>query len=129
MHSNTRPPLPVPDQSLPNTPRHVLKMYKYERRLSHASLQSSPPEVERRLVALRIAHPDNLDVRCVLHVVHRLRRNEDELAPDRALRGLDDHAHAAFAVDAVHEDIAAYISKSLSGSSKVYLQLVEAADG
>lgn len=64
----------------------------------------------------------------MLDVIHRLRRDEDELAANGALRSLNDHAHAALAVDAVHEDVAIYVSKSVWSNKAVYLQLVEAAD-
>jgi hypothetical protein len=70
------------------------------------------PKIKRRLVALGIAHANNLDVRRVLHVAHRLRCNEDELSSDRPSRRLDNHFHAALSVDAVHEHITAIISLS-----------------
>jgi hypothetical protein len=95
---------------------------------AHACHVALRAEVERRLVALGIAHADNLDVRCVLHVVHRLGSNKDELSANRTSRSLDNHFHAALAVDAVHEYIARLVSVSLA-TEQLHLQLVKTADG
>src|SRR3546814_8029284 len=46
----------------------------------------------------------------LVHVVHGLWSDEDELPADRATRGLNDHLHTALAVDAVHEDVAVDVS-------------------
>jgi hypothetical protein len=62
-------------------------------------------EIERRLIPLRVTHADNFDIRRMIDIVHRLRRDENELSSNRASRGLDNHLHAAFAVDTVHKDI------------------------
>jgi hypothetical protein len=67
-------------------------------------------KVERRLVALRIAHANDLDIGRVLHIVHSLWRDEYELAPNRPSRRLDDHLHTAFAVDAIHEHVTVSVS-------------------
>ena len=55
----------------------------------------------------------NLDIISQFDIIHRLGRDENELAADGATRGLDHHGHAGGAVDAVHEDV----------------ELVETADG
>lgn len=47
----------------------------------------------------------NLDIISKLHIIHRLRRDEDELLRDGCPSSLDHHAHADIAVDLVHEDI------------------------
>lgn len=94
-----------------------------------ACRRASLTEVERRLVALRIAHTDDLDVGRVFDIIHGLWSDEDELTPDRALRRLDDHTHATLAVDTVHEDIAICVSRSIKGHEHVCLQFVEAANG
>jgi hypothetical protein len=62
-------------------------------------------KIESRLIPLRITHANDLDIRRVVHIVHRLRRDEDELSSNRPSRSLNDHLHTAFAVDTVHEDI------------------------
>jgi hypothetical protein len=76
-------------------------------------MSSSLTEVERRLVTLRIAHANDLDIRRVPYVVHGLRSNKDKLSSNRTTRSLDNHLHAALAVDTIHEYITAMISPGL----------------
>lgn len=54
----------------------------------------------------------NTNIIAKLHVVHALRRDQNELPAHRPPSNLDQHAHAGGAVDRVHEDV----------------ELVEAAD-
>jgi hypothetical protein len=77
-------------------------------------MSSRLTKVERRLVALRIAHADDLDIGRVLDIVHGLWRDEYELAPNRPSCSLYDHLHTAFAVDAVHEHVTVSVSMDLS---------------
>jgi hypothetical protein len=76
----------------------------------HLRFFSRLHKVECRLVAFRIAHADDLDIRRVFDVVHRLWCDEDELTANRPSRCLDNHLHAALAVDAVHEHVTVYVS-------------------
>jgi hypothetical protein len=66
---------------------------------------SVPLQVQSRLSTLRVCHLDNLDTSSLNNIVHRLRRNEDELAADRTSCSLNDHVHTPLTVDAVHEDV------------------------
>jgi hypothetical protein len=76
-------------------------------------MSSRLTKVERRLVALRVAHTNDLNIRRMLHIVHGLWRNEDELAPNRPSRSLYNHFHAAFTIHAVHEHVTVSISTDL----------------
>lgn len=62
-------------------------------------------ERQHALPPLRIAHLMYLHVVANIHVVHALRRNENELPPDRSPRSLDHQPHTLRPVDAVHEDV------------------------
>jgi hypothetical protein len=79
----------------------------------HLRFLSRLNKVECRLIAFRIAHADDLDIRRVLDVVHGLWCDEDKLAADRPPRCLDNHLHATLAVDAVHKHVTVCISVDL----------------
>lgn len=67
--------------------------------------QQSSSERKRRLSPLRIAHLVDTNIITKLHIVHALRRDQNELSPHRPPSNLDQHAHAGGAVDRVHEDV------------------------
>lgn len=70
-------------------------------------------KVEGCLVAFRVAHTDDLDIRRMLYVSHGLRRDENKLSPNRAPCSLDNHLHTALAVHAVHENITVAVRRHL----------------
>lgn len=74
-------------------------------------IASALAHIEGRLSTLRIAHLDDLDIRRLLDLVHRLRRDEDELSTDRTSSSLNDQFHAPLAVDTIHEDVAVHFSR------------------
>jgi hypothetical protein len=89
----------------------------------------SRPKPQRRLPPLRIQHPDNLHIRVLLHAVHSLRCDEDELPSNRPPRRCNNHLHAAVSVDAVHENITVPIRQSLlSSPTSNNSQFVQAPD-
>jgi hypothetical protein len=89
---------------------------------------SAPLHVQRRLSALWVRHLDDLDIRCLRDIAHRLRSDEDELPTNRASSSLDDHMHTPFAVDAVHEDVTGTVSWDRKSASLNNLQFVQAAN-
>lgn len=78
--------------------------------VSTPTLVSAALYIQCCLPALRIAHLDDLDIPCPLHVGHCLRRNEDKLSSNRPSSSFDDQIHTDVAIDAVHENVATNIS-------------------
>lgn len=104
-------PMPVPNQYHVNSSRN----------------RSTPCGVERRLTTLRVAHLDDLDIRRLVDIAHRLWSNEDELAADGTACCLYNHGHASLAVHTVHEDIAIHVSPD-QNCCKENSQFVKAAN-
>lgn len=62
-------------------------------------------EGQRCLSSLRITHLVHLHIISQIHILHTLRRDEDELFSNRTSRSLNHHRHTRSPVHAVHEDV------------------------